>query len=231
MVDPVLTPRSGWRRHDLLRVAPSAWGTMLIARPDLAQLPFVKDWAGRGWPVMVRRAMDGDDPAMVPIGIPLPPAAGKLRIGLVAPERDITAHTAPPPLRVVQASAPVSWKPTIAALIELGADHGVDPQLFGSLLWQHETGLTYLSATSDLDLLWPVADGCDVRALLDGIASVEQAAPVRIDGELVFADGRAVNWREFWTVIRQAVAGTILVKTNGGVSLQDVEGVILGRAA
>lgn len=204
---------------------------MLIARPDLALLPFVKEWAGQGWPVMVRRAMDGDDPAMVPIGIPLPPAAGKLRIGLLVPERAITAHAAPPALRVAKDAVPVSWKPTIAGLIEIGAEHGVDPRTFGSLLWQHETGLTYLSATSDLDLLWPVADGCDIRALLDGIASVEQAAPVRIDGEVVFADGRAVNWRELWTAIREEKVGTVLVKTNGGVSLLGVDGLILGRAA
>jgi phosphoribosyl-dephospho-CoA transferase len=65
--------------------------------------------------------------------------------------------------------------------------------VFGGLLWQALTGLPYLSATSDLDLLWPGPVG---PAFLDGLADLAAQAPMRLDGEICLADGFAVNWRE-----------------------------------
>lgn len=230
MPDLAIAPRR-IRRHDLLRVAPDVWPTVLDGHPDLAALPLVGDWAKRGWPVIVRRMTDGDDPASVPIGMPLPPDAGKLRIALSVAAAGIIDHAPPLALRIAKAAAPASWLPTITALIALGAEHGIAPQTFGSLLWQHQTGLIYLSATSDLDLLWPVPDGCDVRGLLETIAGAEHAAPMRIDGELLFPDGSAVHWRELRTAIREEKDGTVLVKTHEGVRLVSADSLVHGRAA
>ena len=99
--------------------------------------------------------------------------------------------------------APAAWRGAIESLLEL--DPGV--RAYGSLAWQHATGLGYLSATSDLDLLWAQVAGTTCEVLLAGIAAIERLAPMRIDGEVVAADGGAVHWREL-----QSGAAEVLVK-------------------
>jgi phosphoribosyl-dephospho-CoA transferase len=210
-----------WQRHELLHVAPNAWATVL-ASGSLAEVPLLEAWVDRGWPVIVRRRMQGDGTDMVPIGVPLPPAAGKMRIALAIPPQAVVGRMAPPSLRVAAAAAKPAWQSTIAVLLALGARHGVEPAAFGSLLWEHRTGLAYLSSGSDLDVIWPIRSRCDVAALLTDIAVVEQAAPVRIDGEVIFPDGSAVNWRELKNALRSGGAAELLVKTIDGVRLRNI---------
>ena len=89
-------------------------------------------------------------------------------------------------------SAPVAWLASIDRL--LGLDARV--RVYGSLAWQHLTGLAYLTDSSDLDLLWLRQDADTTIKLLAGVSAIDDGAPMRIDGELVAADGTAVNWRE-----------------------------------
>ena len=130
------------------------------------------------------------------MGVPLPPAAGKMRIALTVAEQAVLERSPPPSLPAVFLAADPAWGPTIHALVALGARHSVSPAAFGSLLWQYLTGLPYLSPRSDLDVIWPVRADCEIGALVAGIAAAELGAPMRIDGEVVFPDGDAVNWRE-----------------------------------
>jgi phosphoribosyl-dephospho-CoA transferase len=149
----------------------------------------------------------------------LPPAAGKRRIALLLPPDGVLQRSSPPLLRAAASVADPGWRPTIASLLALGARIGVEPSAFGSLLWQHQTDLTYLSPHSDLDVLWPVPPGFDVLSLVFGIAEAQREAPLRIDGEVVFPDGSAVNWRELWMAHRAADRPSVLAKTMEGVRL------------
>ncbi len=106
-----------------------------------------------------------------------------------------------PTRRLTGFSVPLLPKPLV-----LGARHGVSPAAFGSLLWQYLTGLGYLSPRSDIDVLWPVPTVCDIGSLLVGITEAERLAPMRIDGEVVFPDGNAVNWRELRNALNQSMA-------------------------
>jgi phosphoribosyl-dephospho-CoA transferase len=54
------------------------------------------------------------------------------------------------------------------------------------------------------------------------IAAVQRDAPLRIDGEVVFSNGSAVNWRELWMAYRAADRASVLVKTIESVRLLDV---------
>jgi phosphoribosyl-dephospho-CoA transferase len=211
-----------WRRHDLIRVAPDVWASVLADCRLLADLPLVGSWADRGWPVIVRRRAEADDQALVPVGLPLPPAAGKCRIALLVPPDGVLQRSSPPLLREAARVADPGWRSTIASLLALGASIGVEPSAFGSLLWQHQTGLTYLSPHSDLDVLWPVPPGSDVLSLVSSIAEVQRAAPLRIDGEVIFPDDSAVNWRELWMTHRAADGASVLAKTMEGVRLLDI---------
>jgi phosphoribosyl-dephospho-CoA transferase len=98
----------------------------------------------------------------------------------------------------------------------------VEPAVFGSLLWQHLTGLGYLSPHSDLDVLWPVPADFDVLSLVFSIAEIQRAARLRIDGEVIFPDGSAVNWRELWNAHQTADQATVLAKSMEGVRLLDM---------
>jgi phosphoribosyl-dephospho-CoA transferase len=194
----------------------------LDRHPALAGLPLLEAWADRGWPVIVRRRAEGEDRAMVPVGVPLPPAAGKRRVALVLPPVGILQHSSPPLLRTAARVADPGWRSTIASLLTLGTRTGVEPSAFGSLLWEHLTGLAYLSPHSDLDVLWLVPADFDVLSLVFNIAEVQREAPLRIDGEVIFPDGSAVNWRELWNAHRAADRTMVLAKTMESVRLLDI---------
>ena len=217
---------SPWRRHDLLHVAPDVWASAMAHRPALADLPLVTTWADRGWPVIVRRRVEAEDPGLAPVGVPLPPAAGKCRVALLFPPDGVLRRSSPPSLRVVASVAGSGWQSTIASLLGLGELVGVEPSAFGSLLWQHQTGLTYLSPHSDLDVLWTVPEDFDVLFLVCSVAEIERDAPLRIDGEVVFPDGSAVNWRELWNEHRTGGRAGVLAKTMDGVRLLDIASLL-----
>jgi phosphoribosyl-dephospho-CoA transferase len=206
-------PPDRLRRHDLIRVAPAAWDAVLRGRPDLAGLPLLTSWAERGWPLMVRRPgpQDGDG---IALGLPLPPSHGKARLAFVVPPEAIVSVEPPPLLDDAAAAAPTDWRPSLAAILDLAARHGLAVRVFGSLAWQHLTGLAYLSAGSDLDLLLPLPAPDQHDDLLAGLAAIEAAAPMRLDGELVSNDGQAVNWRELQTDTPE-----VLVKTRDAAVL------------
>jgi phosphoribosyl-dephospho-CoA transferase len=91
--------------------------------------------------------------------------------------------------------------------------------VFGALLWQYTTGLPYLSARSDLDLLWPTSDERTAFLLVERLLRLDAASSVRLDGELELPDGAGVNWRE----LAQTFAGRgddLLVKTMDGVEVR-----------
>jgi phosphoribosyl-dephospho-CoA transferase len=215
-----------WRRHDLLHVAPDIWASVLAHRPALADLPLLSTWADRAWPLVVRRRAEAEDPGLAPVGVPLPPAAGKHRVALLFPPGGVLRHSSPPLLRTVASVAGSGWQSTIALLVDLGDSIGVEPSAFGSLLWQHQTGLTYLSPHSDLDVLWTVPADLDVLSLVSGVAEIQRDTQLRIDGEVVFPDGSAVNWRELWNEHRTGGRAGVLAKTMEGVRLLDIASLL-----
>jgi phosphoribosyl-dephospho-CoA transferase len=192
-------------RHDLVRVAPASWPAILAEHPSLLEEPMLAHWAGQSRPLVVRRRACEERRCadLVPLGLCLPPASRRRRIALQVPAIAICEVAPPPRLFDLASCAPGAWRGAIEGLLEL------DPsaRAYGSLAWQHATGLGYLSASSDLDLLWTHVSGASCEALLAAIAAIERGAPMRIDGEVVAADGGAVHWREL-----QSGAAEVLVK-------------------
>jgi phosphoribosyl-dephospho-CoA transferase len=130
---------------------------------------------------------------------------------------DDIVSTAPPlELSATINTAAESWRDTLDQVADLASRHGLEARVFGSLAWQTLTGLTYLTASSDLDLLLPIRRSSDLAQLTTDLAAIEAAAPMRLDGELVRDDGVGVNWREI-----HACAREVLVKSTGDVALLD----------
>ena len=202
------------RRHDLVYVSSSAWRFLLKTRDDLAGEPLVVRWVDRGWPLIARRALPGEA-AGLPLGLPLPPFAGKRRISLLMQLDDIVSTAPPPELIACSGVAPLRWRRTLSKVASLASRHSMQPRIFGSLAWRMLTGLDYLTDGSDLDLLLPVSRGSDLVRLTAELAAIEAGAPMRLDGELVRDDGAGVNWREL-----HAGVSEVLLKTSSGVTLQ-----------
>ncbi len=209
-------------RHDLVFVSPQGWRAMIGMRGDLAADPLVSRWSEMGWPTIRRRALPSEATGLA-LGLPLPPSAGKKRLSFLADINHVTSVARPPALRQVRGSAPRNWWPTLDRLDGLALRHSVDVRVFGSLAWQSLTGLDYVTARSDLDVLFAFPRETDLDRLAADVAAIETDAPMRLDGELMRADGAAVNWREF-----HAGTDQLLVKTIGCVALLDRDRFISG---
>ncbi|MDN7803767.1 malonate decarboxylase holo-[acyl-carrier-protein] synthase [Burkholderia gladioli] len=250
MHSPARPAEAALVRHGLVRVAPGAWRVLLAAEPalaagavdsadivdaaDAAARSVLRDWAVRGWPLMVRRPgpCDAARPG-VPLGLPLPPSLGKRRIGVSLAAEAIVSIERPPALDSLREVAPPAWRATLDALDAITRRHRIVCRAFGSLAWQGLTGLPYLSANSDLDLLFELPPGFDaagdgmamLAAMLDDVAACEADAPMRIDGEVIRVDGAGANWREL-----QAGQDAVMVKTATDVRLLAPRDFLAGAA-
>jgi phosphoribosyl-dephospho-CoA transferase len=211
------------RRHDLIQVEPAAWDAMLRCHPAFLDLPLVADWARLGWPVIVRRRMVGDCVDGVPAALPLPPRHGKRRLAFSFPGG--AAVTAVPSVLLSEAArtTPTAWQSVVAAVLDIGDAVKITPRVFGAVLWEHATGLPYLTAKSDLDLLWSISDERTAVLLVEQLLKLEAEGPVRLDGELELPDGAGVNWREL--ARNSDPCSQVLVKTMDGVEVRTRAGL------
>lgn len=178
-------------RHSMVKASSAGWTAVMNRYPELASEPIVAGWAHAGRPLIVRRPACSDTAGLVPLGLPLPPSHGKRRIAVSLAAADIVASAPPPLLADAAAAAPAAWRATIDMLLRLVPE----TRTYGSLAWQHLTGLPYLSDGSDLDLLWPLSSAKQAEALLSDITRIARQAPMRLDGEITGPSG-GVQWRE-----------------------------------
>jgi phosphoribosyl-dephospho-CoA transferase len=196
------------RRHDLVFVRPIAWRSFLATRGDLAEEALVAGWVDRGWPLVARRYAP-DENSGVPLGLPLPPSAGKRRIALLMDPADIVSSTRPPLLSAACRVAPAAWAPTLRTLDQVATRFGVEARVFGSLAWCLLTGSNYLSANSDLDFILSLPRPGEFARLIAELAAIDSTAPMRLDGEMVRDDGAGVHWRELHSGARDVLAKAV----------------------
>lgn len=196
-------------RHTMVKASAAGWAAVMSRYPELASQPIVAGWVHAGRPLVVRRPACSDTAGLVPLGLPLPPSHGKRRIAISLTAADIVASAPPPLLAKAATAAPAAWRETIEKLLQLLPK----TRTYGSLAWQHLTGLPYLSDGSDLDLLWPLSSADQAGALLSDIARIAKQAPMRLDGEITGPAG-GVQWRE----LTGTDADEVLVKGTAGVT-------------
>jgi phosphoribosyl-dephospho-CoA transferase len=200
------------RRHRLVRLTPAGWDAAL-ADAATVERAVLATWRRDDLPLVVAR-QDGVAPGRVRLGLPAPATHARRRVTLAVVRAHLRAAGDFPAARRVGALLASAQGPAWRALV----DDLAHARVYGSYGWECLTGLPYVHARSDIDLLLPVDDALAADAVT---ARLERALPElpRLDGELVFADGRAVAWRE-WRQWRAGRVGELLVKRLDGVSLE-----------
>ncbi|SNT84848.1 malonate decarboxylase holo-[acyl-carrier-protein] synthase [Stenotrophomonas sp. CC120222-04] len=194
-------------RHTLVWLSARAGWQADIAAHELR----LANWFAQGLPAIVaRRAADDADPRLR-LGVPLPPAEGKLRLALRVPLQDVLRTEAPPTLQAaLEGNLPEEWRHPLQALQAIAP-----ARVFGAFAWQHLTGLHYVRARSDIDLLWRIDTAAQADALVARLQAWETEHGRRVDGELCLAGDAAVNWREYAGRSRE-----VLVKRLEGAALE-----------
>lgn len=198
------------RRHTLVWLPPDA---MQAVSP--AQAVRLRAWCAQGHPMIVARRPPGTPGDPVHLGVPLPPAEGKQRLAARAAASAVVRTAPLPPLAQVIDAAPRALQPALASLRARAEALGCTPRVFGAFAWQTLTGLDYVHAASDLDLLWDIDQPERIEALVALLANWEQGSGQRVDGELRLRDGRAMSWREL-----ASGAPRVLVKTDDDARLE-----------
>jgi phosphoribosyl-dephospho-CoA transferase len=221
---PTQANEVGFMRYRLIRVASSGWEVLSREREDVTARAWLRNWAIHRRPLITRR-QGPDDRIGVPVGMPLPPSAGKRRLAFNIQPSDIEAVGLMPELSTTLKEVPESWRASLNALIDVANECGVRVRVHGSLAWQWITGLKYITPGSDVDVICDMPPPDQVAPFLRAMTRISEEAPMRIDGELIRDDGSGANWRELCGGSRDVV-----VKTATGVQLCAMED-FLGRCA
>jgi phosphoribosyl-dephospho-CoA transferase len=211
---PEVVLSTNFQRHDLFRIDALHWQALAAMQGEGTRAYWLREWASRDWPVIVRRDDSESSPDSIAAGVPLPPSCGKLRVALHVPRAAVAARLPPVLLADCRRAAPQRWGAVLDQLEALGDAMAIEPGVCGSLLWQHLTGLTYLHDASDIDVLWQVTTLGQARAIAGALPEIEHRTGIRVDGEILSARGWGVHWRELGTQ-----APEILVKTRGSAQL------------
>lgn len=216
-------------RHDLVWLTSRGWERVRAGAPLEARAA-LDAWRDGGWPAVVRRAEAELPPNEVAIGFALPPRRAengmdqKLRVGCRVDLADVKRRTRALPLVGALDAVPAAWHERLAALEREAAGAGIALAVYGSVALQALTGQHYLRPGSDIDLLLRPLSRAQLVAGLALLA--RHAAALPLDGEVVFADGRAVAWKELRAAFDSAAGTRVLAKGLERIALAAPEELI-----
>jgi phosphoribosyl-dephospho-CoA transferase len=220
------------RRHQLVWLDEYAWYRILATASssnDQSQASAAEatdclaHWAQERWPLIVTRqpveAVAGTPDGALALGLAAPARWGRQSISVNASLRGVAQQGEFPLALALGHALPPAAQAGWGRLCERLARLGVPARVYGSYGWQHLTGMDYVHAGSDIDLLIEVSTAAQADQA-GALLHTADSGPVRIDGELTFEDGASVAWRE-WLRFRSGQSDRILVKRLGGATLED----------
>jgi len=214
------------RRHQLAYLTAAGWEEALRWPAAQVVAPQLRHWAAQGLPLVVtRQGGCTAAPGRIALGWPAPLRDGRQRVALNVAPKSVAWFDEFPEAHKALPLLPRSVRAPLQSLLAQLRENGARPRVYGSYGWQLLSGLAYVHAASDFDLLLGVQDR-DQADTLVALLQTSDPASLRIDGEFLFPDGAAVAWREYasW---RAGLTGELLVKRLGAVALEP--GVGLAR--
>lgn len=214
-----------YARHKLVWLSQEGWQRAAESAP-LSWRAHVDAWRRADRPAVVRRAEPGASAEEVCIGIALPPDRDgtKTRVPLRVNAADIKKVLPPLDLAAAAIAIPDTLSARYQSLVADAAERGLPLRVFGSVALQALTGEPYVTAASDIDLLFQPGSREEMRrglALLDA-----HAAGLPLDGEIVFPSGDAVAWKEWLSAMRSPARPRVLAKGNSVVRLAAAEALL-----
>lgn len=211
------------RRHDRVylridRLTPEAMKHCGVSAHAVA---LVRAWCEAGHPFAARRCDDwhkaGGLPhktaiSCIPLAFRLP--GTKPGIAFAAPSDALRGRLRALPLAEAVPAAFPTLRPDLNAFAREAEEAGLSFLVYGSLFWQAVTCMDYMTAGSDIDLLYEPETRASLHRALLFLESRDAIGGHRLDGEVVFPCGAGVSWREL-----RSGAGRLLVKRMGGVAL------------
>jgi phosphoribosyl-dephospho-CoA transferase len=198
-------------RHNLAWLTDAGWERLLSSPGCPLELA---GWRTRRLPLVGRRQEPGVAPGHACLGAPLPPAADgvKRRAAFTVAVDEIARSTPPVELSYAVAACagaiPDAWRAPLDDLCR----QLPGLRVYGSFAMQALTGEAYLTPDSDIDVLFAPRGRDELEAGLRHLEDFARRLP--LDGEVLFASGDAVAWKEW------AGAGDrVLAKCDGGVRL------------
>jgi phosphoribosyl-dephospho-CoA transferase len=232
------------QRNTLVWLTPQAWRVVHGQAWDALAQDLLRYWQTCHFPWVVARQRPGVAADAVCLGLPAPQHWGRRRLGTEVALDGIARQGQFPLLHEVAQSS--LWGITAAPWLAQGAGLAAQVRVFGSYGWQFMTGMPYVRPGSDLDLSVHVPDLPAAVSALEWLAQTGDTGdrgngsgterdapllPLRVDGEIVFAQGQALAWREMLQ-LRQGLARQALVKDRLDLRLLDWPGIVaLAKAA
>jgi phosphoribosyl-dephospho-CoA transferase len=206
-------------RHNLAWLTAAGWEA---GRSNIepALHSSLEQWQRADWPAIVRRAEPDTKSEHVCLGIALPPdpvTRHKRRIAIHVPLAEISRSGSPLAIGATLGSAPARWQRTLDLLAADATGQGLLLEVYGSLALQALTGNSYITETSDIDILFSPRTRLQLES---GIALLQEYATLLpLDGEILFPQGRGVAWKEWIQARHDGSNSRVLVKETARVHL------------
>jgi phosphoribosyl-dephospho-CoA transferase len=214
-------------RHQIVWLSEGGWRNVQDRTWDIQACNCLDYWAETRLPLVVTQQCGRADKETIALGLSAPGQWGRRRLALHVDRSDASHFgefaRATEALALLPASTRSAWSVLCSRLMYAG----VNARVYGSYGWQLLSGLDHVRTGSDIDLWLSVLDANQADAAAACLQSFESDL-LRLDGELVFNDGKAVAWRE-WLAWRAGRVKGMLVKTLGGselVSAPDWQGAM-----
>jgi phosphoribosyl-dephospho-CoA transferase len=172
-------------------------------------------WFDSGLPAVVARCQGDEPPDHLRLGVALPPAEGKQRLNIAVSAASVARWRPPLSLREVMGCSPADWSYALKLLLTLAEEIGLEPRVYGSFAWHALTGEKYITAESDLDLIWRLQTSAELASLLAALPRWENSTGRCADGEVLLPSGAGVCWREL-----AGVTSRVLVKSHSTAELR-----------
>jgi phosphoribosyl-dephospho-CoA transferase len=174
----------------------------------------LRNWLGRGRPVIIRRPCRSEDGKSVYVGLSLPPDPVKRRLAFRLPYSSLANVVEPPSWAECAEASPESSE-LVGPILSVIEAVKLPLQAFGSYAWQHYTGLSYVTPRSDIDLIVPINHREEWRRFWQ-LMSETQKTDQRVDLEIILNGDASFHWREF-----EAPGSQLLFKGNNSVRMGD----------
>lgn len=165
------------------------------------------------------------------LGLTLPAAQGRQRVGLVVERGDIAAIHAPLSISACLRRLPEGDARELAHLEQSIFKAGAAVGVYGSLAWEVIADAAYRHADSDVDLICDISSLSQLCVTLAALRRCAARLDCGLDGEIRFPNGDAVAWKELAQQVDDPQASVLVkgMESIGLLTVQELLGSLLGE--